>query len=131
MRVSLPTMECTPGCGDCCGVVICHPHEYAAVNAYAKEHGITPKDQGITCPWYQEGTCAVYPVRPFVCQMFGHSKSLVCPHGFNTNIPEKLERRYTKQYGEPTKFLHDVIPGALDRLLEYFKKERRQRHGQA
>lgn len=109
MKISLPIMQCDDNCGQCCGIVICKEHEYQKVVKYAADHGITPKSQGSTCPFYQQGRCQVYEVRPFVCQLFGHSPKLTCCKGYNVNIPAITERRLTRKYGKPDRFLHETL----------------------
>jgi Fe-S-cluster containining protein len=108
----MPHMKCDTGCDACCGPVACNRDEYERVTGYAAAHGITPIRQGITCPYFQGGKCAVYPVRPFVCQLFGHVPELHCPRGYNVNIPEKRERKLLEAYA-PSKadifFLHSVV----------------------
>ena len=54
---------------------------FKAITAYAACHNITPIRQGLTCPWHQNGCCAVYEVRPFICRRFGHTQNLLCRHG--------------------------------------------------
>ena len=105
----LPEMQCDKGCGECCGPVLCKQHEYDRVVEYAQQNGIEPKRQGETCPWYQDGGCKVYPVRPFICRLFGHSEDLVCSRGYNVNIPKLLEKRATASYGKPETLLHFVF----------------------
>jgi Fe-S-cluster containining protein len=114
----LPSMKCDAGCGRCCGPVGCTVAEYDAVVAYAGANGITPARQGITCPYYQGGTCAVYPVRPMLCRLFGHTPKMVCANGHNVNVPEKRERRimddYVRAGATPDRavFLHEAVyPG--------------------
>ena len=115
-RVELPVIQCKPNCGQCCGPVTCKESEFQAVERYAKEHGIVPLDQGTTCPFYQNGGCAVYPVRPFVCKMFGHCERLTCPHGINVNISIGLERKINESYGQPTRCLHELVPSFMERF---------------
>jgi hypothetical protein len=89
----LPPMTCDR-CGDCCTLVLCGQYEYDAVLAYAAEHAITPRKQGIRCPFFQEKRCAVYPVRPMICRLFGHSPRLVCANGHNRNVSAGVEKRF-------------------------------------
>lgn len=77
----LPPMQCDDGCGECCGPVPASVAELAAIRAYIAEHGVVPKEQGITCPFYQGGRCQVYPVRPTLCRAFGHTAELRCSRG--------------------------------------------------
>lgn len=122
MTLELPVMQCDPGCGKCCGPVLCSEDEYAAVARHVRERGITPKRQGPdVCPFYQNGSCAVYEVRPVPCQLFGHIPSMTCCKGYNVNVSKKQERRIMARYasarrGEP-RTLHEFAYGsdALDR----------------
>lgn len=109
----LPSMHCDTGCGECCGPAPATETELRRVEKYAHDNGITALDQGITCPFFQNGTCAVYKVRPFSCQLFGHSEDegLTCPRGYNVNIPLRDAMRMKTANGTPTRFLHELIPG--------------------
>jgi len=117
-RLTLPVMQCDADCGDCCGPVLCHPHELKAVKDYAAAQGVEPVAHGVTCPFYQHGKCQVYPVRPYICRLFGHSSDLVCSRGHNVNILRSLERRLTKEYGRPSVFLHEALPDGLALLQQ-------------
>lgn len=107
----LPVMQCDPNCGECCGVVPCTQGEFVAVEAYAMENGLTPVAQGLTCPWYQNGGCAVHPVRPAVCRLFGHVPQLECPRGYNVNVGGTLKRKWDEKVQGATKFLHQALDG--------------------
>ena len=114
----LPAMQCDKGCTDCCTIVPASDREIAAIRDYATARGILPQQRGplsIRCPFFQEGRCAVYPVRPMICRLFGHSPRLVCKHGYNVNVNPAIERRIKrlhKRHG-PCKMLHDVFSGSL------------------
>lgn len=109
----LPVMQCDPECSDCCGPAFCQTHEFNRITQYAEQHGVEPVRQGLTCPFWQGGECRVYPVRPFVCRLFGHSSRLVCSKGYNTNITpeyeERLHAEYRQRGGEPTHCLHELV----------------------
>lgn len=107
----LPIMQCDTNCGACCGVVPCTEGEYTAVAAYAQERGIEPLRQGMTCPWYQGGSCAVHPVRPAVCRLFGHTEDMECPRGYNVNLPGPLLRRWAGRVAGASRYLHEIFPG--------------------
>ena len=108
---TLPIMQCDPNCGECCGPVFCNRDELDRVKQYAKQHGVEPLRQGITCPFYQGGTCAVHPARPFICKLFGHSPNLVCSRGYNRNVTADYETELMQQYerkGRSNFMLHEL-----------------------
>lgn len=114
----LPTMQCDPNCGECCGPVNCTEGEYQAITEYASNHGIEPVDQGITCPWYQDGVCKVHPVRPAICRMFGHVERLRCCKGYNVNMSSALVRKWHAKLKNATRWLHESLEGwTPDRLI--------------
>lgn len=54
------------------------------------------EDTGATvtyCPFrdMENGNCSIYPVRPTVCRLFGHTRWLPCPIEAVTQIPEGSE----------------------------------------
>ncbi len=114
-RISLPVMQCDFGCSDCCGIVQCHGWEYQRIEAYAKNHGIVPAEQGVTCPWYQGGKCSVYEVRPFVCRLFGHVNGdrMTCSRGYKAIIPQSVELKFVQHYAADkaggTRYLHEIL----------------------
>jgi Fe-S-cluster containining protein len=117
-RVKLPVMRCDSGCGDCCGLAPVTDQEYKHVVEYAQQNGITPLEQGVTCPFYQKGTCQVYPVRPLVCRIFGHTEKLPCSRGYNTNLPDRKIQKMVRHNGQTTRMLHEVLgTEASERLL--------------
>jgi hypothetical protein len=77
------------------------------------------------CPWYQDGVCAVHPVRPLVCRVFGHSPALPCIRGYNTNVRPAVERRLLAAHKrlcpdpELARYLHEVVysRAAVERML--------------
>jgi Fe-S-cluster containining protein len=89
----IPSMHCDAGCGECCGIV---PAEHS---------------DG-TCPFYQNGGCAIYPVRPLVCRLFGHSGDplMTCPRGYNVNVAERDVVRMLIANGKTTHVLHELAP---------------------
>jgi len=110
-------MKCDPSCGECCGIAPTTDSEYRRIEAFVVKHGVEVCDQGVTCPFYQKGRCAVYPVRPLSCRLFGHSEGMPCPHGYNTNIPERKVRRAIERGGGASRVLHELLgPGWKDKL---------------
>lgn len=108
MNLLLPKMRCDVGCGACCGPAVCNAAEMREIAA----HRIKPLRQGVTCPFCRQGACAIYPVRPFICRIFGHSPWLVCRKGYNVNLPRhklrRLQRRYART-GVPDRWLHSFV----------------------
>jgi Fe-S-cluster containining protein len=94
----LPAMACEKGCGECCTVVSCNTPEFDRIREYARVHGVTPRKQGITCPFYQDGGCAVYEARPFACRFYGHTPHMRCVRGHNTNVSPEAEAFIVKRY---------------------------------
>lgn len=123
-------MKCDTGCGECCGPVLCNENEYQAVIGYARNRGIVPIRQGVTCPFYQNGGCSVYEVRPHVCRLFGHTPRLNCCKGYNTNVPEgrlaRIERDYLKR-GTPGRMLHEAVY-SLDEIPDVIFGDSSLRH---
>lgn len=109
MAFKLPVMRCDSGCGECCGVAPATETEFRKVEEYVRQNGVEALDQGVTCPFYQGGKCAVYPVRPLACRLFGHSEGMVCPRGHNVNVPERKVRRHIMTRGLPTRTLHEML----------------------
>lgn len=107
MKLRLPQMRCDTGCGACCGPVSCSPAEYKRIADYIATRFIEPQDNGITCPFYQRGVCAIYEVRPMICVAFGHSERLVCNRGYNTNVPDRTIRKALDRNGPYTRRLHE------------------------
>jgi len=102
-------MRCEKGCGECCGPVPVTAAELAAVRDYIAEHKIAPREQGTRCPFYQRSVCAVYPVRPRVCQAYGHSERLVCSRGHNQDVDDEAAlMRWVLEGGPPVATLHQL-----------------------
>jgi Fe-S-cluster containining protein len=109
----IPPMRCDTGCGECCGVVPATETEFRAVERFIAEHGIHPAAHTDgTCPFYQGGGCKIYPVRPLVCRLFGHSVDplMTCPRGYNVNVEERDVVRMLRANGKNTHVLHELAP---------------------
>lgn len=116
----LPSMRCDSSCTKCCGVVAVSEEDLQRVLKYARDNGIKPVEQGLYCPFFQSGRCAVHPVRPRICQAFGHHTSLCCPRGYNVNMDVdsrgKLDEtgknnffRFLNGGGPATRLLHEAL----------------------
>jgi Fe-S-cluster containining protein len=109
----LPPMRCDEGCGACCGVAPVTETEFRRIERYVKDHGITPirhDDDDEQCPLYQDGKCTVYPVRPLICRIFGHTERLTCERGYNVDVPQREIDRMVGANGRPTRVLHELVP---------------------
>jgi Fe-S-cluster containining protein len=116
MLDNLPVIQCDKNCGECCGPVLCQEWEFKQVKNYVEKNNIKPVEQGEICPFYQDGKCKVYPVRPHSCRLFGHCEGLTCCKGYNVNIPKDQEDRIMSLYldqGTPTRYLHEILPDGL------------------
>jgi len=122
----LPIMQCDDGCGECCGFAPCSRQEFNNIKSYIVQHGIEPIRQGATCPLYQNGTCSVYPVRPFVCRLFGHCSDLVCCRGYNRNIDPAFEERlvaiHQQECGDEMLHTHDLCYEPME-IVDLFRAE--------
>lgn len=109
-RVDLPVMTCVPGCGDCCGPVPITAKERDTIRDYISKLGITPRyTDYLTCPFFQEGSCQVYPVRPLVCSIFGHTRKMSCPNGCNKFVPEKITHQMMRENGPAVGLLPEIF----------------------
>jgi len=108
---TLPVMNCDDNCGECCGIAPCTDAEFNAIQKYAQQNNIQPVDQGLTCPWYQKGKCQVHPVRPAVCQLFGHTDRMRCSRGHNVNITGVPLRRWNNRIKNANRYTHQAITG--------------------
>lgn len=107
----LPPMRCDEGCGDCCGPVPVTEAELRQVRGFMKEHGVEPRDNGaLTCPFLQQGRCAIYGARPLICRIFGHSRALQCSRGYNTNVNERVLADALRANGPAKVLLHSLLP---------------------
>ena len=115
---SLPKMRCDSECGECCTIVPVSEREIEAIREYAKLKDVVPQHNGprtIQCPFFQGGGCAVYPVRPMLCRLYGHSPRLQCPRGYNNNVNPQQEKRINRLYLKQgsLRTLHDAFLSPL------------------
>ena len=81
----IPDMLCKPGCKECCinfGVPSRTKVEDERIRSFLREHGMEMKQAtGATCPYVSDIGCAIYPVRPFTCRLYGASPNYLCKVG--------------------------------------------------
>lgn len=113
----IPSMRCDEGCGECCGIVPATEDEFRAIRRFIDLHEIAPAASlDGTCPLYQGGKCTVYPVRPLICRLFGHSADplMTCCRGYNVNVPEQAVVERLRANGRTTHVLHELAPNWKD-----------------
>lgn len=72
----IPKSSCPPGCGECCGILFPSLAELRNIQDWCIEHHIEYKgfnyDLNVNCPYLMaDKRCQIYPVRPFLCRIFG------------------------------------------------------------
>ena len=85
----IPELMCTEGCYECCknfGVPSRTKVEDERLQTFFREHSMQPGEaKGHTCPYLDEslseGGCSIYPVRPFICRLYGTSPNYSCKMG--------------------------------------------------
>ncbi len=113
-------MQCDEGCGDCCGMVPVTETEYQRVARFVKENGIVPVEHTDgTCPVFIDGKCAVYKVRPLICDVFGHAEALPCSRGYGSPVPQREIDRMFRSNGQPTRLLHELVPGLAEKVRQW------------
>lgn len=99
LYAKIPTVDCIPGCTDCCGVIplalIAERRNFGKPGEmiYKGGHWMTRK---LSCVHSKAGNCGIHDKRPFMCRLFGTvdpqeadegSKWIVCPHGRKPAVP--------------------------------------------
>jgi Fe-S-cluster containining protein len=79
--IIIPDMPQCDGCGRCCGPVGCTAREADRIAAWMIERDIVWKARDwITCGFLgTDKRCAIYPVRPITCQLYGVIHEMPCP----------------------------------------------------
>jgi hypothetical protein len=81
----IPGVPCLADCTACCrsfGVPSQTNIESRRIKSYLKKTGIIFKSaEGTTCPYVSDRGCTIYPVRPFICRLFGSAPNLLCHLG--------------------------------------------------
>jgi hypothetical protein len=97
--IEIPKHNCR-NCGDCCGPLMITKKELSEIKKYIDKN-ISKKEKNrlkkqkrdpLTCQFRDEKNrnCAIYPVRPEVCRLFGVYDRLPCPYGNSTNLPDSM-----------------------------------------
>lgn len=106
----LPAMRCEKGCGECCGSVPVTRRKLDEVRAFIAERGITPRADGTRCPLFIRNQCAIYEIRPRVCQAYGHSEQLSCSRGHDRVVDDEgALLRWILGDGVPETTLHELV----------------------
>jgi hypothetical protein len=128
LYAQIPRFQCIKGCTDCCGPVPSAPAERnrapalmdldtaADILEVLAKGGAAPGELAhapaltgwlgnygcLSCPYAQNGGCAIYDNRPFLCRLFGTVPSMPCPHGRGPTrmLTRKRERKLMKAYLE-------------------------------
>lgn len=81
----IPEFQCIGGCTECCrnfGVPSRTRLEDERIKLYLQSIGAKVGEaQGTTCPYVIESGCAIYPVRPLTCRLYGASPNYICRLG--------------------------------------------------
>jgi Fe-S-cluster containining protein len=88
----ISNFECE-NCQECCGPINWSLAEDIVIREYMERYGIeyvrwSVKDyikNNFKCPYAKNGVCVIYPVRPLVCRLFGHTEKLKCAQSRNKN----------------------------------------------
>ena len=75
----IPKLEGCLNCGTCCGMLLISPerfriiNDYLSVNPKAREFALTRTFSTEKCVFRDDESkkCRIYPVRPYVCRIFG------------------------------------------------------------
>lgn len=83
------------GCGQCCGVIVTSTSEDERIKQFVKKMDVFTKQRLrsqkrdiLSCQFRDElkNNCAIYPVRPLICKLFGVTKGMQCPQGNTCEI---------------------------------------------
>lgn len=86
---NLPAHKNCTNCGDCCGMIPASVAEVRQILGFLAKHSeakaVASKvgSQPLHCPFRDDKNkrCAIYPVRPIVCRMFGVCANMSCKNG--------------------------------------------------
>lgn len=106
------------GCGACCVYPPCSEQERSLIIDFCYRNDIKPVDNGDTCPFRQDGKCAIYEVRPVPCRLAGyHEKEMPCknPDNKTATVTKALWEQIRRIYGSIARsgqpfMLHGFLP---------------------
>jgi Fe-S-cluster containining protein len=109
--LNIPAHTRCTNCGACCGVFPVSAADIHRIGAYIRGHAEVlnvvkqVKESELVCPFRDETKmrCAVYPVRPLICRMFGVVQLMQCRNGNSANIDG-----FKFRMEEPVAFSHMV-----------------------
>lgn len=98
-------------CHQCCGPIIWFKPEEILIKEYMNDHNLTPivwtteefKRHQMKCPYLEQHTCLIYPVRPIVCRLQGVISDLPCR--ITANAQPMNKDKITKIYTEFVKLI--------------------------
>lgn len=106
----IPNSEpCVENCGECCTPISWTPVEDAFISKYMLANNIEKVDWTVAdfaknnwkCPYLDEKMrCLIYPVRPLICRMMGHTNNMACPKHGQTNMSKQTLDKITRKYFE-------------------------------
>ena len=82
-------------CGGCCGPVVVSKKELAKIKRFVNEMDLSERNRlknqnhdELTCQFRDDKLkrCAIYPVRPLTCKLFGVTKGMSCDNGNSSEI---------------------------------------------
>lgn len=101
----IPRVPCPAGCITCCknfGIPSRSMIEDERIGKFLKEQGMSYKEaSGMTCPYVTETGCSIYPVRPFICRLYGTSPNYICIENYRPEMllaPEEEEELFHLYY---------------------------------
>lgn len=94
MIYNIPKHDKCINCGYCCGVIPVNRQELETIQNYIAKHpevlevARREKANDLTCPFRDDRKkqCAIYPVRPVICRLFGVVEGMNCPQGNSHNL---------------------------------------------
>lgn len=128
-QIPVSDLPCVEGCADCCGPVPAGREETRRTPKLANSVEMIDVfdaagvlDWCATCPYViaNNGGCAVYDDRPFMCRLFGNTeiKMLKCPHGRGASKP--LNETQTRSLVE--RYYRLIRKTGFDPIFEHHQK---------